>query len=299
MVSILVPCFNHEKYIEDCIKSLCEQTYQDVELLINDDASKDNSWRVINEKKQELQSRFQKVYLHRNEKNQGITKSLNHLLQHATGDYIKIIASDDMLEPKYLEKCVEYLEKHEDIDAVITNLYIGEESVNYATRKNSTEFYYSSYPNFLGEDMLEKTYQMDEVAAPATIVRKRVYDQIGLYDEKLNVEDWDFWLRMLRAGKKFAYIDEPLGTYRKNANSASSTVINKNLEKRCFRILKSELRIIDKHKSCVTPYIYWARRNRSVMGYFYIAVNNHLRKLEIYTRYQQLVDKWILMKNGK
>jgi len=299
MVSILVPCYNHENYIEDCLKSLCEQTYQDVELLINDDASKDNSWRVICDKKQELERRFHKVYMHRNENNQGITKSLNHLLQHATGEYIKILASDDMLDPMYIEKCVDYMEQNEDIDAVITNLYIGEESVNYSTRKDCTEFYYGSYPDFLGEGMLERVYQMDDIAAPATIVRKRVYDQIGWYDEKLNVEDWDFWLRMLKTGKRFGYIDEPLGTYRKNANSASSTVANKNLERRCLRILKSELRIIDKHKSCVNPSIYWARRNRTVMGYFYIAVNNHLKKLELYTRYQQLIDKWILIRNGK
>ncbi len=299
MVSILVPCYNHEKFIEDCLKSLCEQTYQDVELLINDDASKDDSWGVICDKKSELERRFHKVYLHRNENNQGITKSLNHLLQHATGDFIKILASDDMLDPLYIEKCVDYMEEHADVDAVITNMYVGEETVDFSTRKESTSLYYKSYPDFLGEDMLERIYQMDDVAAPSTIVRKTVYDQIGRYDEKLCVEDWDFWLRMLKVGKKFAYIDEPLVTYRKSANSASSTTVNHNLEKRCFRILKSELRIIDKHKASVNSSIYWARRNRSVMGYFYIAVNNHLKKLELYTRYQQLIDKWILIKNGK
>lgn len=299
MVSIIVPCYNHELFLEDCMNSLVAQTYNEIELLINDDCSTDHSWEIICRLQPMLEKRFKRVYLHRNKRNIGITKSLNRLVSNAKGEYIKVLASDDMLAPDYLEKCVEFLNYNTEFSAVTTNLFVVPENTVYKEQmeeeKEAQEWplYYINRPDFETKGLLTRIYQMDDIAAPATMVRKSVYDKIGLYDQKLCVEDWDFWLRMLEQGMRFGYLDETLCFYRKSSNSASSTEHNKGTEKRCFRILKSELRIVDKHKNFVSGDIYWARRNRSTMAYYYIAVNQQLKALEVYTRIQQIKNKVI------
>jgi len=288
MVSILVPCYNHERFLDDCLQSLMDQTYDEIELLINDDGSTDQSWNLIEAKKEQLEHRFRRVYLHRNTKNQGVTKSLNTLLKQATGDYIKIIASDDMLRRDYIKTCAAYMEQHSECSAVVTNAFVVTESTRYTCDLKSKEFFYKEPPNFDKEEMLTRVYLEDIIAAPSTFVRKEVYDSIGNYDENLGAEDWDYWLRMLENGLEFDYLDEPLVYYRKNANSASSTTVNSQMQKRCLRILKYELGVIDKHRKYVPLDVYWTRRNRTVMGQFYIAVNHRLPRLRAITRWQQI-----------
>ncbi len=287
MVSLLIPCYNHEKFLEDCLQSLIDQSYDEIELLINDDASTDQSWSMIEARKEQLENRFKRVYLHRNTKNQGVTKSLNILLKQAAGDYIKIIASDDMLHRDYIKTCVEYMEQHSKCSAVVTNAFVVTENIWYARDLKSEEFFYKEPPNFNKEEMLTRVYLEDIIAAPSTFVRKEVYDSIGNYDEKLGAEDWDYWLRMLENGMEFDYLDRVLVYYRKNSNSASSTMPNSRMQKRCLRILKYELEVIDKHSKYVPIEVYWARRNRTVMGQFYIAVNHSLPRLRVVTRWQQ------------
>lgn len=299
MVSILVPCYNHERFLNDCLQSLIDQTYDEIELLINDDASTDQSWSVIEAKREQLEHRFARVYLHRNLKNQGVTKSLNTLLKQASGDYFKIIASDDMLHRDYIKTCVSYMEQHTDCSALVTNAFVVPEHTRYLSDLNSGELFYERPPIFNKPDMVTRVYLDNIIAAPATIVRKGVYDVIGTYDEKLGAEDWDYWLRMLEHGMEFNYLDKPLVYYRRNTDSASSTMVNSKMQKRCLRILKYELGVIDKHRKYVPVEVYWARRNRTVMGQFYIAVNHRLHRLRAVTRWQQIRNAYIKHKMEK
>lgn len=101
LVTIIVPCYNHEKYVETCLDSIFRQTYKNIEVIVVDDCSPDNSAEVI----KQLQTKYNFQFIEHKE-NWGLTKTLNDVIyNHAHGKYIKCIASDDYL----MDDCVEVL----------------------------------------------------------------------------------------------------------------------------------------------------------------------------------------------
>ena len=96
LVSVIIPAYNHEKYVQETIKSIINQTYQNIELIVIDDGSKDFTWQKILEMKDECERRFEKVHFE-TKQNEGTCKTLNKLLSCAQGDFIDLIASDDLV----------------------------------------------------------------------------------------------------------------------------------------------------------------------------------------------------------
>lgn len=119
-VSILVPIFNVEKYVERCIRSLFEQTYENLEFVFVDDCSPDMSVSIIREVLKEYPNREQQVKLVRHERNRGIAASRNSSIENATGEFLCFVDSDDWLEQNAVEILVEK-QKSEDADIVYGN----------------------------------------------------------------------------------------------------------------------------------------------------------------------------------
>ena len=113
LVSVLIPAYNHENYIQETIKSIINQTYQNIELLIVDDGSKDSTYQKMQEMKKECEKRFVSVHFETKE-NEGTCKTLNKLLSLVKGNYLYIIASDDMAKPNAIEKGINFIEKNPD-----------------------------------------------------------------------------------------------------------------------------------------------------------------------------------------
>ena len=120
LVSVLIPAYNHEKYVQEAIKSIINQTYQNIELIIIDDGSKDNSWQKIQEMKVECEKRFVRVVF-KTKINEGTTHTLNQLLNEAQGEYVYIIASDDIAKSGAIEKEVDFLNNNLDYALVVGN----------------------------------------------------------------------------------------------------------------------------------------------------------------------------------
>ena len=110
LVSFLIPCYNHEKFAMDLFRSILNQSYDNYEVLVCDDCSKDNSVQVLKQAKELFEAENIRFELMINETNQGIVKNLNRMLKLAQGEFVKVIASDDVLETDYLVKMVELLD---------------------------------------------------------------------------------------------------------------------------------------------------------------------------------------------
>lgn len=119
-VSILVPMFNVEKYVERCARSLFGQTYENLEFIFVDDCSPDRSVPLLQEVLKEYPNRRQRVKLVRHERNRGISASRNTALEHATGEFFSFVDSDDWMEQNAIELLVEK-QKSEDADIVYGN----------------------------------------------------------------------------------------------------------------------------------------------------------------------------------
>ncbi len=131
LVSVVIPAYNHENYIQETIKSIINQTYKNIELVIVDDGSKDSTWQKILDMKEDCEKRFSNVCFETKE-NEGTCKTLNHLLELAKGDYIYLIASDDVSYPEAIESELEILNNNKDYDLCVGNCeFIDTDSKRY------------------------------------------------------------------------------------------------------------------------------------------------------------------------
>jgi len=108
LVSVITPCYNHEKYVKEAIESVIQQTYENIELIIINDGSANNSHRAILEMANTCEGRF-KRFEYINKENEGVTKALNVGIDLSNGKYVSFLASDDIIDERTIEILAEIL----------------------------------------------------------------------------------------------------------------------------------------------------------------------------------------------
>lgn len=204
-VSILSSSYNHVNFIDDFITSVYNQDYTNFELLMIDDGSSDG----CADRLKELSEKYQFKAIIR--KNKGFPNALNTLRPLATGDYIVIIAADDMMTKDRLTQQVEFLEKNKTCAIVASNM----QEIDEAGNKGDLISKPFLKGNIFKELLLTNTY----ILAPTVMIRKSCLDAIGVYDENLMVEDFDMWLRLSKE-YTFGHLDFLAAYYRKHSNNS-------------------------------------------------------------------------------
>ncbi|RQW09661.1 glycosyltransferase family 2 protein [Paenibacillus rhizophilus] len=206
LVSIVIPCFNAESYIEDCLDHLYGQTYPNIEIIIVDDASTDRSadrtllWQA--------RRRFPRFTLLQLPRNVGFSGSLTTGLFMASGEYIAIHDADDYSHPERIRKQVEFLMNHPQIDLVGTNYMAFEDSDMLKLTPSS----WLSY----GED-IPRRYAIGEhcVSHPTILFRGSVFDRLGGLSRNMNgAEDYEFIAKCVTNGIRIENLRETLYYYR-------------------------------------------------------------------------------------
>jgi glycosyltransferase involved in cell wall biosynthesis len=195
LVSVIIPCYNHGKYIEEAINSILDQTYKNVETLIVDDGSTEDYTRRI---LPELGKKYPvKVIMN---SNRGVSAARNTAIAEAAGEYILPLDADDTFEPLFIEKTLPVLLSDEKV------LAVSSWARKFGYSKGIIELKGGSLRDFI----------LDCPLMPASIFRKSDWNRIGGYDEamKKGYEDWEFWQRMLGEGGSITVIPEPLLNYR-------------------------------------------------------------------------------------
>ncbi len=213
-VSIIIPTYNAEKFIDSTIQSVIDQTYKDWELIIVDDCSKDNT-RMILEEWQKKDTRIQLIFLDKNSggpahpKNVGILK--------ATGKYIAYLDHDDEWMPEKLEKQVAVLENDPEIGLISCETTLMSPDGKLLEKRSIEKVPdHGVFPEILSHDFIFSNSSM--------MLPKIVIDKLGNRDENPKIglaEDREFELRVAAAGYKFHVIHEPLFRYRSHENSTS------------------------------------------------------------------------------
>ena len=228
LVSVLIPAYNHENYIQETIESIINQTYPNIELIILDDGSKDKTWGKITELKPKCENRFVKSHFE-TKQNEGTCITLNKLLKLSSGEFVYIIASDDLAKPQAIEKEVKFLQNNPDYAlAVGDNEYvdsIGKQifrtqkaftsNIKNAKYKTVKEFLSSKLKiDFLSDDFGSyKTLYKENYIPNGYLIRKNIFETIGNFTKNAPLED--FWLMLqISKYKKMKYIDEILFSYR-------------------------------------------------------------------------------------
>jgi len=216
LVSVVIPAYNSEKYIDKAINSVLNQTYQDFEIIIIDDGSVDNTRQIIENTND---SRIKYIY----QENSGPAAARNNGIKNASGEYIAFLDSDDVWLPEKLEKQIKILKKESDICLVFTAFVMQDEG------KEKKEIYrFKTYKN----EKLVKNLLLNPMATvpyPSTVMIKKSYlDMVGYFDTELYTsEDWDLWMR-LATKANFYYIDEVLvNRFRPKTSITSSLDLSK------------------------------------------------------------------------
>ena len=229
LVSVCIPAYNHEKYVQETIQSIIDQTYQNLELIILDDGSKDLTWQKICEIKEECEKRFIRVHFE-TKQNEGTCKTLNKLLSLARGTFVYMISSDDIAKPQAIEREESFLSHHkkyglcggddEIIDSQSRRAYWDKDRKLVYNKKEAV---YKTFVEFLSEyhgfDFTSEkfgSYKLlyhDNHVPNGFLLRKSILDKIGGYNPKAPVEDW-YLMMQISKYCKMKYINEILFSYR-------------------------------------------------------------------------------------
>ena len=232
LVSIIACCYNHEKFVEETLDSIKSQTYENIELIIIDDFSTDNSVKKINT----WIVKYKCLFI-QNKENLGVVKTLNKALKKCNGKYFSLIACDDIYLPKKTENQIQIFEKlDDDYGAIYSDSYIIKEdsSYQYGTQISRNQINNPPSGNIY-EDLLKKD---NFIPAISVIYKIKIIKELGYYDESLIYEDYDM---LLRLSKKFKiYFSKEIDVcYRMH-----QTNMNYNLDKPIF--LDSKIKMLFK-----------------------------------------------------
>ena len=227
LVSVLMPCYNVEQYVEESLKSILEQTYRNIEVIAINDCSTDNTGVIL----EQLAKEDNRIQIVNNEKNLKLIKTLNKGITLCNGEYIARMDSDDIALPTRIEKEVQFLESHKDHD-IVSTLFYAFRSEN----PNKKSLHLNPiYDEELRGYMLFKS----GICHPAVMIRKRVFTELGLNFEAeyLHVEDYALWSEAIYK-TKLANINEPLLLYRVHKNQVSSLYedLQTDNKKKVFKI---------------------------------------------------------------
>lgn len=211
IVSVVIPSYNNDKYLSECIESVLAQSFSDLEIIIVDGCSSDNSQKIIMEyfnKDSRIKFRFQ-------EKNYGVSKARNEGIAISKGEFIAILDSDDIMAPTRVEELYNALRINADCALAHTDVLIID-AEGYVTGKIVGKMKYSS-GNIRGEVLRRRGCH---IGYP--MFRKKCLNNVGLYDESLQGgEDYDLYTRITR-DYPIIYIPKSLLYYRRHSANASS-----------------------------------------------------------------------------
>ena len=214
LVSICIPAYNHEAFIQETINSIIDQDYDPIELIIINDGSPDNTHEKIMELYEKCDARFQK-FEYINRENRGLIATLNQFIELAQGYYFTVIASDDFYAKDKTRLQVEALDKHPDYAMCYGNM-IGVDEDSKITQKRTTKYNVSG-------NLFEKLLYRNFITAPTVMLKKDVLIEVGGYSSKYKIEDHPMWLKISKK-YKILYLDEDMVYYRDHPNNMSKNV---------------------------------------------------------------------------
>ena len=221
LVSVLIPAFNHERFVERCLDSVLEDPYPAKEIVVIDDGSTDRTGDIIADWVKRHQGQLPIEYVRRD--NRGIAATLNELAARARGEFLRLGASDDYLLPGGLDAQVRYLLSHPGKWAVIGDSVVVDQD-DRKLHDSGMRDLHGANKNLYGSDEGIRLAVISHwaIGGPVALIRKRALETVAGWSECLRIDDWDFFLR-LAAHDAIGFIDVSVCAYRIHGSNLSRT----------------------------------------------------------------------------
>lgn len=257
LISVIVPCFNQGAFLAETLNSVLGQTYSNWECIIVDDGSEDDT-SVVAAVFVKRDVRFSYI----KQANQGPSIARNNGIASSKGTYVLPLDSDDIIDPTYLEKAIDYFKDHPDTKVVYCRAdKFGEEHGEWLLPQYSYDALIRSNCLFV-----------------SCIYLRKDFDQVGGYNPEMNsgLEDWEFWLELLRPNDKVHQINEILFHYRirNESRSTGAFLDSKSLRAKMRATQSPEYqfaleRFMFRRFILTWPFKVFSRRNKQKYQFFY------------------------------
>lgn len=199
-VSVIVPCYNATRFLDETIHSLRSQTYQNIEILAVNDGSTDETQAYL-ERHAASDSRVR----HFTQNNSGPSAARNLGMRNATGDYVCFLDADDVYLPEKIERQAAFLTEHPGVDLVYSDYFTSDSELNLTGL---------TAVRLRQKDILEAIAMHNYFPPSVPMFRRTKMETVGGFDESLRMtEDWDYWIRWAKVGA-FAYLPGATTIYR-------------------------------------------------------------------------------------
>ena len=232
LVSVCIPTFNGAMYLEQCLSSISAQTFENLEVIISDDASTDSTLDIISDFKENTTLEVS-IYNH---EPSGIGANWNNCIKHAKGTYIKFLFQDDVLYPT----CIAQMVASANIDSKVGLVYAKRDFM-YKESSNHIKEFIAFYSNLhiywkditIQNGILEGTAYLrdsqilnspkNKIGEPTSVlIKKECFNKVGLFNEDMKQAlDCEFWYRLMPY-YKIGFVDEVLSGFRLHPNQASA-----------------------------------------------------------------------------
>lgn len=205
-VSIIIPLFNYEMYVEDCLKSCMNQTYNNVEVIVVDDHSTDKSVNKVRKIIEEYGDRIKLICL---DSNKGYSHAKNVGISNSDSEFISHLDADDMLTIDSIEIRIKEFDEDSELDFV---------------HGLGLEFFGDSSYEWCCKNISKLNASHVKIHAQGVLLKRKNYEKYGLYDETLRSRgDKEMWLRLMNLGSiKMKKIEHPVAFYRRHKTSMSN-----------------------------------------------------------------------------
>lgn len=290
LVSVIITTFNSAEFIERSLTSVLEQSYKNIEIIVVDDNSKDNTLDI-------LKAYEDKIKVIKKEKNLGPANSRNLGIMSCNGDLISFLDADDYWKKKKINEQVKYAKQYPDINIFSNNVLSISKNIILSKRFSSKKIFKNKYQTSgIVLNYIDTSGRYSFHPPSAVMIRKKVFTNHGMYNEDLkSVEDSELILRWIILGEKIYYNDEALVFYEvSNQQSLTKnlTLWSQNHFKYWFNFNCDNLNDVTKKKFIKM------RKNTLLQSILVILKrgDNSLARKYLFSFYSNLLGiKWILL----
>ena len=222
LVSIIVTSYNYDKYISETLNSLINQTYKNIEIIVMDDGSSDNSINII--KNYQKQDPRIKLITHPNNENKGLAFSVKTAIENASGEYIAFCESDDYFKLDHVEKKIKYINKYPDADIIINKpmMFGDSEKIKKLQQGFSTLFYQLEKIKRPKVYFYEMEYTWTFPTFSTVMVRKKCFSSCDFNPNPTSAIDIWLW-KQITTTYKVGFVNEFLTYWRIHTDSLANT----------------------------------------------------------------------------
>lgn len=222
LVSVVVLTYNSSATVLETLDSIKNQTYKNIELIITDDGSHDDTIKICKRWIDNNQNKFINTEFVATPSNTGISSNANRGVLHSKGSWLKLIAADDKLLPTCIEQNVIFIKTNPQYSIVFSK-FEGFGNIDAANR-----YYWKDcgavLTTFSSFDLKTVLYQRNFLPAVTAFYSRRLYEDVGGFEEAIPLmEDWPFWIKVLDRGYIFGFLDKVTAEYRFSQQSVSQS----------------------------------------------------------------------------